>query len=838
MKKNYSLFFVFLLSLNFSPAYAVESKDRPLQLKGGPDTQALKNNFEKYNSNYKIAATIDTLHILAIRVEFKPDTLIETTGNGTFDLSAPTIPTVDPAPHNHAYFDAQLTALANYFKTVSQGKQILSWDIYPQNQTDAYQLNNDIAYYAPNDGSSLVDTRLAELLRDGMQKAATDESIDFNKYDSFILFHAGVGNDIDFDFDPTPNDITSAFLRFEDLKKEFGADDPSYGGIPVQGSFIRNGMILPETESQEGYEIGLLGTMTIMMGFQLGLPSLFDPVTGGTGIARWGLMDQGSGNAQGLLPAEPCAWEKVFMGWEKPIVIENGMNFQVGAARTDFPNRIYKIPITDDEYFLIENRQQDVNGDSVAIAIDNNGNQAEFNQNGQLVSNAVIGVLTSVDEYDYGLPGSGILIWHINDAVIREKLIDNRINEDKNNRGVDLEEADVAQDFGYFYSFLHPGSGTENGWWADAWFDSNTVNLQANGSDKIEFGPNTMPSSRSQSQANSGVRVYDMSAINPIMSFSLSRGFEIAGFPKFCQSALFPPVVGEFDPTYAGEEILVFTLDNQVLAWHGDGSPLFNNSLQVEIDAPGHEERQYEIPLALQLDNVPFNYPLVADLDGNGRDEFVLNFYTGALKAFETVDGDGNKEFDNLWDLNLGFKTSSALSYANGLLTFATDKLMSINAAGEVVNSLQLPADISALSASNGTYFLQSENSVFNVNGVVSLFTSFADPVRSLASASFGLVVNTDNQVRFIHSDEEVSVNLEEKFANSRLAIGDVDGDGRQDAVLVNAEYILAFNQNGAVLENFPVKMRPYTVDAEKLQLTVANDYFEPLLLDIDNDQA
>ncbi|KAA3663333.1 MAG: T9SS C-terminal target domain-containing protein [Calditrichaeota bacterium] len=838
MKKICFLTLLSFSLVNQSYAQGQLAKRNPVQLKGGPASHALYNNFSRYNTDEQLTSSADTTHILAIRVAFKPDTTSETTGDGSFDLSTPSVPTVDPAPHNRSYFDAQLQALSNYYRAVSNGNQLFTWDIYPQGENDAFQLDQDMAFYAPNDGSELVDTRLAELLRDGVLKAATTTSIDFSCYDSFILFHAGVGNDIDFDFDPTPNDITSAFLRFEDLKKEFGPDEPDYAGIEVNGIFVRNGMILPETESQEGYEIGLLGTMTIMMGFQLGLPSLFDPVTGGTGIGRWGLMDQGSGNGQGLLPAEPSAWEKIFMGWEKPIVIDRGQDFQVGSARTDFPNRIYKIPITDDEYFLIENRQTDVNGDSIAIAIDSNGNRAEFNQNGQLVSNAVIGVITLVDEYDYGLPGSGILIWHINDAIIREKLAENRINEDKTNRGVDLEEADVAQDFGYFYSFLHPGSGTENGWWADAWFDSNTVNLQANGNDKIEFGPDTKPSSRAQSQANSGVRIYDISANQAIMSFSLSRELEVANFPKFCHSAIFPPIVGEFDPTYAGEEILVFTLDNQVLAWHGDGTPLFNNSLQVVVDAPGREERAYEIPLALTLNNQPFSYPLVADLDGNGRDEFILNFHNGALKAFQTVDLDGDKAFDTLWDLNLGFKTSSALSFSNGLITFATDKMMMINAAGDVVNSQPLQADVTALSVSNGSYFFQSDNTVLKMENDVNVFATFSESVRSLASGTFGLAANTDSELRLIHQEDEFSIILDEKYANSRIAIGDVDGDNRQDAVLVNAEYVLAFNQFGAVLENFPVKLQPYTEDAEKLQLSVANSYFEPLLLDVDNDRA
>ncbi|KAA3612623.1 MAG: T9SS C-terminal target domain-containing protein [Calditrichaeota bacterium] len=839
MKKLFFLMFLSSSIFNSSGAQDNVVKSGALKLSGMPESHVVLQNYYRYTSNPETLAEADTLRILAIRVEFEPDTLSATTGDGSFDLSSPAEPTVDPSPHDRTYFEDQLQALANYYKTVSNNKQILTWDVYPSNTNDAFKVSNDILYYAPNDGSPLVDTRLAELFRDGFLQADQNESIDFSRYDSFILFHAGVGNDINFDFDPTPNDITSVFLRFEDLKKEFGPEDATYQGIGVNNGayFIRNGLILPETESQEGFEIGLLGTMTIMMGFQLGLPSLFDPETGGTGIGRWGLMDQGSGNAVGLLPAEPNAWEKVFMGWEKPIVIEQGTNFQVGAARADFPNRIYKIPITNDEYFLVENRQQDVNRDSIAIGFDSNGNRVEFNLNGQLVSNEVIGVITSVDEYDFGLPGSGILIWHINDAVIRDKIAENRINADRNNRGVDLEEADVAQDFGYFYDFLHPGSGTENGWWADAWFDSNTVNLEANDNDKIQFGPNTRPSSRSNSMANSGIVIDDISAIQPIMSFSLSRDLHVTGFPAFSGTAIFPPVVGEFDPLYIGEETLVFTNENQVLAWHGDGSPMLNTTKQVIVESPGNEQRVYEIPEALVLNDRPFSYPVVADLNADGRDEFIFCSSNGALKAYQTQDLNGDNQFDVLWDLNLGFKTSSALTFVNGNIHFATDKLITIDGAGNVVSSLTLQDEVVDLAHANTSFYLLSDEMLHDANSFV---FSFSGPGRSVASGPFGLAVNTDSELFFLNENDEISVQLDEKFAESRIAIGDVDGDGRHDVVLTTGNYITAFNNTGAVIENFPLKIGSFPASSKKLLLESIGLIYdaEPLLLNIDNDAA
>ena len=301
--------FVCLLALAAQGIAANEGPD--LRLKGKPsgrDLLSLKSRIFSLQSSGP-----DTVRILAIRVEFETDTLDVTTGDGKFVLTVPDEPVIDPPPHDKNYFEAQLLALANYYRTVSNGTLVLTYQVFPQENQAAYQLPNDMRYYSPDD-ETLADQRLAELFRDAFVAADQQDTLPFGTFDSFIVFHAGVGKDISFDFDPTPNDIPSAFLNLNDLADGLANGDPAYQGVAVNNSnfLIQDGIVLPETESQEGYEIGLLGTSAIMMGFQLGLPSLFSAETGASGIGRWGLMDQGSGNFLGLLPAEPSAWEKVF----------------------------------------------------------------------------------------------------------------------------------------------------------------------------------------------------------------------------------------------------------------------------------------------------------------------------------------------------------------------------------------------------------------------------------------------------------------------------------------------------------------------------------------------
>ncbi|MEJ2628484.1 MAG: hypothetical protein P8078_08005 [bacterium] len=390
--------------------------------------------FSEQSYNHETSKN-DTITILAFMVEFIQHDDSLTTGDGTFMLTVED-PVVDPPPHNQTYFKNQLTALSSYYKSVSAGKLVLTGTVFPE----ILKLNNTMGYYNSEESENGIDKGLVELFRDAIQAADVAGAL-FSHYDSYIIFHAGVGNDFAFDYDPTPHDISSAFLDLDKLRRYLAQGDPNFQGIEVENSSfpVQEGIILPETQNQEDgqyfYEIGLLGTMSIMYGFQLGLPALWNTETGRSGIGMWGLMDQGSGNYMGLIPAEPCAFSKVLLGWETPIIITQQNNVKIACSRSVESHKIYKVPINDHEYFLIENRQYDTNGDSVTTGRTSSGAQVIFRGDGT-INMEKNGVITSVEEYDYGLPGSGILIWHIDEKVIRSTIEDNRINADKNQRGV------------------------------------------------------------------------------------------------------------------------------------------------------------------------------------------------------------------------------------------------------------------------------------------------------------------------------------------------------------------------------------------------------------------
>ena len=72
---------------------------------------------------------------------------------------------------------------------------------------------------------------------------------------------------------------------------------------------------------------------------------------------------------------------------------------------------------------------------------------------------------TKVKNYDYGLPGSGILIWHVDEPSIND--YNSGVNNDLNNRSISLEEADGIEHLGNpnYYLFNDLSKGNKSDFW-------------------------------------------------------------------------------------------------------------------------------------------------------------------------------------------------------------------------------------------------------------------------------------------------------------------------------------------------------------------------------------
>jgi M6 family metalloprotease-like protein len=529
----------------------------------------------------------DSLNILAIRIQFQPDSAETTTGDGTFDLSVSNDPfQIDPPPHNKSYFQDHLSFIQNYFKKVSSGEFTIFGDVFPSGENDSYQLDHEMTYYNPNTTPDEINTRLAELFRDAILKADEDPEIIFSNYNAYVIFHAGVGKDVDLGFDDTPQDIPSLFITSEFLEQYLGIT-----GIPVDdGSTSANeGSILPETESQAGIELGLNGIITSNVGSQLGWLDLFSPVTRRSGVGRFSVMDAGLFNGDGLLPALPDAWTRIDAGWETSIPIVQAQNdeFMIYHVLSAKQGRVYKFPINENEYFLVENRY------SGQISLDSLQFESGFETSMKeillthlpaAVTFSERGVLIDVDNPDRGLPGSGCLIWHIDENVIASKRNANRINEDPDHRGVDVEEADGSQDIGQAFDVLSGGAGSEIGTALDLWYQENNAPLfQENPAN--EFSIESIPNSRSYyNRANSHVKIFNFSSRDSSMTFEASVNFFQQYFPVNVQPEKYGQInslkVSDIDRN--GEEDLIFTTNvNKILTMSKLGEGAWSDSIEI-----------------------------------------------------------------------------------------------------------------------------------------------------------------------------------------------------------------------------------------------------------------
>lgn len=818
----------------------------------------------------------DTLRILAIRVVFQEDSNDLTTGIGEFELTPDSEITIDSPPHGLTYFEHQLLALANYYKKVSRSKLILEADVYPKGPTRSYKLSQQMSAYSSANSEELLDEGLSQLFQEAFQLADTTDSIDFSRYDSFFLFHAGVGRDFAFDFNPTPLDIPSVFLDFGILKENLGNNDPSYRGIAVNGGsfFIRDGLILPETQSQQGFEIGLLGTMALMFGSQLGLPILFNPDTGLPGIGVFGLMDQGSGNFSGLLPAEPCAWSKIFLGWESPIEIREGDNIPIAASRASNQNKIYKIPIDSKEYFLLENRHRDFDNDNVAIGNDADGKRIEFTWTGEgvptIAHNPGIGVITQVDEYDFGLPKflfyqgellvveAGIHIWHIDERVIEANFASNRVNADPNHRGVALKEADGAQDLGQQYGFLSAGAGSENGTTEDMFWGSNPINMLVNNSTEVAFTPFTTPGSLSNSGANPQVFITDFSEPDTVMSFSVRNEITVAGFPQFSGSTVpltNSPVIADLNNDANKEIIFASQTGTDILVWNSDGSKLIQNQDSRQIEKINGEIETLPLAIFASPKGSKVFSTAVASADlQSGAKSVVIGVTDQVVAAYlpeDTNPVDGRADSLYVFESPVRLTTPPLIiDTATNLIGFQvvvgteTGDLLIVspdgsarfaqNAADDEISGLALlPPDKIAFTARNGQIGLIEFDGTQiwrnETNGTISKAPVIGDLDQN---GNLNFICITDEGEIHVFDESGATASGFPKSTHlnmsSELTLGDIDDDGFLEIVFSAENKVHAFNHIGVLENHFPIEINS--------DQTLATTPSSLILVDLDDD--
>ncbi len=768
----------------------------------------------------------DSVRVLALRVQFQQDDDPLTTGNGQF-LLAGSPSQIDPPPHDSSYFSTKLRFLENYFQRISNGQLTVQGDLFDSVVT----LSDTMAVYSPgNNGPNLP---LAELVIDSWTAAsAAAPSFPFSQYHAFIIFHAGTGRDINLvsilGFDPTPSDIPSVTLNLETLRQYLG--DPTYNGVPVAGGFfITNSLIIPETETRvftsgnfsDTLQLGINGLLAASFGSYLGLPDLFDTRTGRSGIGQFGLMDGASIFAfNGMFPPEPSAWEKIFLGWVTPITLNSGSTTvtlpAVGLTQSGMDS-IYKVPVSATEYFLIENRIRDPEGNGQTLTLLKEGLEVTRHFRGDTAGfvfydlSGISGSIIDVEDFDWALPGStldpgfeggGILIWHIDETDLMLNLPANTLNADPNNRTVDLEEADGSQDIGVAYDFLEPGSGTEIGWPLDFWFATNASPVYSNA-----FNESSFPNSKSSRGVRTLLSVSAFGPISPRMTAFVSQGN--SQFQRLFQStrllnggsvSVTVSDSGIFHASQAG--VAALRLDGSSRTTAADGL----------IDSLGSEMR-------------------VAVLEGSPT--VVVGARDSLIFVRELLDGDNDGLFDSniLTTMILPDVISAHPVIVDSL---GNPRIVIGTAGGDVITFRPDGVMMSSQTADSGAvraivWFPPSAANpqgnlvVSSSSGLTSFPNSLSLPNRPDASLLSGVRFDGVDRVHAADSPsgfsgfdaQTLQLTSSVKFQDLPLGPGtgnvgmlvptDLDKDGLQDVVGQAGKSIVAFNNKGILLDGFPV---------------------------------
>jgi M6 family metalloprotease-like protein len=755
------------------------------------------------------AEGVDTIRIAAIRVEFLEDTTSLTTGNGRFNLvdsghvcdttydttftaTDTLVDTLiernlsyDP-PHNLTYFNRLMESMHNYYWKVSYHQLWLEWEVLPPGTDSGYQLPHEMKYYG--DPKNFV-LGFFKLMRDAVEIA--DYDVDFSDFDEIVIFHAGSPWQSDISGD-SPYDIVAA--EGAEMNELFG----SY--LVADGDTIDSGILMPETSFQDGYASYLQGTLCHEFGHSLGLWDLYD-VSGETmGMGGWALMGTGNWNSAGLVPPRLCAYNRIELGFDKPVVIDKAstsLPIKWAGSQDSTTPRIYKIPINSDEYFLIENRFAYTNPDTFRYVLpcttttDSNGYRV-WKDN----------ILISVDDYESSLPpdfnSGGLAIWHIDEAKVARAETLNTINVGYP-KGVDLEEADGIQDFEKnIYRIQN----------ITAAFYGSPLDVFSSQGFNTTFSATTDPGTYDNFGNWTGITISNISAPDSIMYFDVSFNRVIAGFPK-----RFGGKMDVLSPQNVDSSIYAGDMHGAIYRVNPDDT-IFR---MIALEDSVYKDSTYTSPLItdvtgdgdlelfdMTIEGKVFLYDISSE---SLLDSFSItgNIY-GNASAADILPGGGKEVLfgTSASELHLLRWDGGNLVEADGFPLYVGDWL--------VATPLVIGNSIYALPADGTLLKVSAEGKIIWKQGEENVSYSLSSPVAGDIDRDGVKEIICSVGSKKVFSVDTAGVvewekNLPAKTFFSTPALGDINGDGYLDVVLADSANIFALNRNGSLLDNFPIKI-------------------------------
>ena len=305
-------------------------------------------------------------------------------------------------------FDAELPgSFAHFYREMSGGRLHADGQVLPRRYRSR---DNAETYLAESRGS------LGQFGRFNLEiLTAADTDVDFGLFDNDGP--DGVPNSGDDDgyvdivfinLHTAPRDFfigVATGIASLGLNADYISGDPAAGGGFVR---VRSRFTGFAGTTQRGHTFSVTAaTMCHEFAHVLGLPDLFDqtaltvaeldPEDDSAGIGKWGIMGRGTLGWSGVDgPNAFSAWSLATLGWVEVVEVEGSVEgLEIGEIFSD--RKAYKIPLTQDEYFLLEHRRAD---------------GSYYNRN---------------------IPQDGLLIWHIDERAD---------NDEERHKRVDLVCAD------------------------------------------------------------------------------------------------------------------------------------------------------------------------------------------------------------------------------------------------------------------------------------------------------------------------------------------------------------------------------------------------------------
>jgi len=496
---------------------------RPNVLRTGPDTLVVK--------------------VAALRVEFETDRRGDlTTGDGRFmRAEEDSLVFIDTAPHDRSYFGAHLRALERYWSSMMYGCLRIEGEVFPRStEFDGYRLT-DMADYHPEDPAEFFTVEdLTNLFKDSIHAADADPDLVWSDWDVIFIMHAGSDwqNDV---LQDTPLDLPTFSITLSDSDVVVTDSIP-----PAPPDTITTGIVFPETSNQDGFLVALNGAIAHEMGHQFGLFDIYNIETFAPTVAFYDLMDSGNlasvfvpnpldpdriEQVIGVLPTSVGAWSRWLVsfqfGLDPPLLKEDLTRLRLRAIQSRVPVgslppsafKWFRLPISDTEYFLVENRVDDLDGvfrdpDTGEIL----GYNTALDQEDS--TNVVLGPIddtTGDISHNYDLLiDPGVLIWHIDERQALANLTQGRgLNVFYEKRSVTIEEADGIIDIGSPYSFFPLGT------------DKETFHADNN----ANFTPLTRPNSDSNLRSPSNISITNIGERDTTIAMDVSFSSKPRGWP-------------------------------------------------------------------------------------------------------------------------------------------------------------------------------------------------------------------------------------------------------------------------------------------------------------------